>query len=74
MDIKSGLGAIIVGIVILLVFVQTIDIVGDTIYENSQAESTNLTAGQINLLQLVPLIYIIVGIMIVVGILLHFSK
>lgn len=76
MDINESLKTVLLGVVVLLFFLTTVDIVANEVFEAGGAgniSNTNLSASEANLLNLVPLIYVIIGIMIAVTILIKLS-
>lgn len=72
LDLNKALSAILVGIVVLIFFLSTVGIIADKVFEATSATS-NLTESQKSLLDLIPLIYVVVGIMIAVAILMRFT-
>ena len=76
-NLSESLQNILLGIVVLLVFLSVVGIVADNVYEaggSGDPSATNLTQAQINLIELIPLVFVVVGIMIVVMILMAFAR
>lgn len=72
MDIKKSLTSILLGIIVLIFFLSTVDIVANEVF-GTTSDTSNLTDSQKNLINLIPLIYVVVGIMIAVMILMKFT-
>ena len=76
-NLSESLQNILLGIVVLLVFLSVVGIVADNVYESTAGgnlSATNLTQAQVNLIDLIPLVFVVVGIMIVVMILMAFAR